>query len=108
MTTITKLKAALAALEIEQTAIAHEKLGEGPHLDSAITDLRSVIAEMEAQKPYGWHHCIPLYTHPQTNLEKVSLGELKAIYQKYGTGRFEGFLEASKALFAIAQTKNKG
>jgi len=152
MTTITKLKAALAALEAQHadrlaysrakrkaqatcasfTPSNLQELIESGYMHSigketeyAITELSSVIAEMEAGEPVAWitpdgegfrirfsppTHEVKmgwdaLFTHPQTNLEKVSLEELKAIYQKYGTGRFDGFLEASKALFAIAQQK---
>ena len=81
MTTITKLKVALAALDCarEQTNSAELEYAYGV----AAKDLRSVIAEMEAGEPvawitqcgnlvrenekknaelYGWK---PLYTHPQ-------------------------------------------
>jgi hypothetical protein len=58
MTTITKLKAALVALEANhQWHIDHDHysgcLGYEPeaHINQSITDLRSVIAEMEAGEP---------------------------------------------------------
>ena len=57
MTTITKLKAALAALESAMRQNSHDMLLTGEELrkgESSITDLRSVIAEMEAGEPVAY------------------------------------------------------
>jgi len=64
MTTITKLKAALDALEwyVKEDDVIENMDGNEFWVDAkrtaekSITDLRSVIAEMEAGEPYGWHY----------------------------------------------------
>jgi len=93
---IEKLKSVLAALEASQQfveASSNAKLhpGWGSQLDEAevaITNLQSVIAEMEAGEPVAWMHrsndmhfmkekplgeigflFVPLYDHPQPKAE---------------------------------------
>jgi hypothetical protein len=64
MATITKLKAALAALESAMRQNSHDMLLTGEELrkgESSITDLRSVIAEMEAGEPDIYVHNDGLY-----------------------------------------------
>jgi hypothetical protein len=85
---IERLKAALAALEMHTPHYVIDR--EYP----PITDLRAVIAEMEAQQPVAWGcfdevdgslsgaiefesqplYVTPLYTHPQPKAEPADMG----------------------------------
>ena len=100
MTTITKLKAALNWLKWAQASMP-------PEVDKVVTDLRSVIAEMEAGEPVAYVQSkevhgsmstfiyrtdntkhlpdgMKLYTHPQPKAEPVQESPAAHDYRSVG------------------------
>ena len=51
---------------------------------------------------------LPLFTHPASKpapLPELTDDELKPIFQKYGTGRLDGFIAAARAILAASREK---